>query len=120
MLSMLGYRDAEAYVPGIRNIIEGGYETKNGTALSFEEKQARGKAAVQALADYKKAVSAKDSIAATLYKSKLDENYAHFGYGYLDRITSYNVCYTKLLRIDTNNRKMFDFIFGEYLKKIKR
>ncbi len=85
MLSMLGYRDAEAYVPGIRNIIEGGYETKNGTALSFEEKQARGKAAVQALADYKKAVSAKDSIAATLYKSKLDENYAHFGYGYLDK-----------------------------------
>ncbi len=85
MLSMLGYRDAEAYVPGIRNIIEGGYETKNGTALSFEEKQSRGKAAVQALADYKKAVLAKDSIAATLYKSKLNENYSHFGYGYLDK-----------------------------------
>ena len=84
MLSLLGQRDANAYVPGIRNIIEGGYETPNGTALSFEEKQQRGKAAIQSLADYQTAMAAKDTIAANLYKAKLGENYAHFGYGYLD------------------------------------
>jgi len=85
MLSLLGERDANAYIPGIRNIIEGGYETSKGTALSFEEKQRRGKAAIQSLADYQKAMLAKDTVAANLYKIKLGENYAQFGYGYLDK-----------------------------------
>lgn len=85
LLSLLGHRDADAYVPGVRNIIEGGYQTPAGeTALSFEEKQSRGKKAIQSLADYQKAVADKDSIAATLYKAKLKENYSHFGYGYLE------------------------------------
>ena len=35
MLSFLAERDANAYVPGITNIIEGGYQQKDGTiALS--------------------------------------------------------------------------------------
>src|SRR5690554_8055442 len=53
LLSLLGYRDMNAFVPGIRDIIEGGYtQQDSSTALSFEERQARGKIAIQALADY--------------------------------------------------------------------
>jgi len=85
MLSMLGYRNMNAFVPGIENILDGGYLTKNGVALSFKEKQTRGKVAIQSLADYQKAVSEKDTAAAALQKAKLKENYAQFGYGYIDK-----------------------------------
>jgi len=57
----------------------------NEMALSFTEKQARGKAAIQSLADYQSAVTAKDSVAAKMHKAKLKENYAQFGYGYIDK-----------------------------------
>ncbi len=85
MLSLLAYKDPNAFVPGIKNIIDGGYQTHNGVALSFEEKQARGKAAIQSLANYQKAVNAKDTVDAALHKAQLKENYAQFGYGYLDK-----------------------------------
>ena len=85
MLSMLGYRDMNAFVPGIKNILDGGYQTSNGTALSFAEKQTRGKAAIQSLSDYQLAVTAKDTAASTLHKAQLKENYPQFGYGYLDK-----------------------------------
>ena len=84
MLSMLGYRDLNAFVPGVNNILEGGYQTKEGIALSFTEKQTRGKAAIQALADYQKAVAAKDTTAAKTHKAALKANYAQFGYGYIN------------------------------------
>ncbi len=85
MLSLLGYRDVNAFVPGIDNIIEGGYETKNGIALSFTEKQIRGRAAIQALSNYQKSVAAKDTTAAKIHKAALKQNYAQFGYGYIDK-----------------------------------
>jgi len=86
LLSLLAYRDAEAFVPGIKNIIDGSYSLPNNEmALSFTEKQARGKAAIQSLADYQSAVTAKDSVAAKMHKAKLKENYAQFGYGYIDK-----------------------------------
>jgi len=86
LLSLLAYRDADAFVPGIKNIIDGGYSLPNNEmALSFTEKQARGKAAIQSLADYQSAVTAKDSVAAKMHKAKLKENYAQFGYGYIDK-----------------------------------
>ena len=44
MLSFLGFSDFNAFVPGIRDIIEGGTNCRTGeTALSFEEKRARGR-----------------------------------------------------------------------------
>lgn len=86
MLSLLAYRDANAFVPGVRNIIDGGYITANGdTALSFTEKQKRGKQAIQSLSNYQHAVAAKDSTTATYQKAQLKTNYAYFGYGYLDK-----------------------------------
>ncbi|MDR2358623.1 MAG: cytochrome ubiquinol oxidase subunit I [Prevotellaceae bacterium] len=83
LLSFFAARDVDAYVPGITNIIEGGYPQKDGTlALSAEEKIARGKQAVRALADYRSATgdSAKQQARATL-----DEHFRYFGYGYLKK-----------------------------------
>jgi cytochrome d ubiquinol oxidase subunit I len=86
LLSLLANREMNTFVPGIKDILDGGYVTQEGkTALSFDEKHARGKAAIQSLADYQKAVVAKDTAAAIIHKAALKENYAQFGYGYIDR-----------------------------------
>lgn len=86
MLSFLGFADFNAFVPGIRDIIEGGYTRPDGEiALSFNEMQARGRLAIQALKDYKTAVDAGDETAAALYHETLRENFAWFGYGYLQQ-----------------------------------
>lgn len=85
LLSLLANRDANSFVPGIKNILDGGYQTPNGVALSFAEKQTRGKAAIQSLSDYQKAVAAKDTTAAKVHKAQLKKNYAQFGYGYIDK-----------------------------------
>lgn len=84
MLSLLAEREADAYVPGIVNLIEGGYETSDGTvALSAAEKMERGRTAIRALGDYRKAVKEKDSEAASQARTLLEENFAYFGYGYI-------------------------------------
>lgn len=84
-LSLLGYRSFDAFVPGINDIIEGGYTNAKGDVeLSFVEKQERGKAAIEALGNYQKAIKNNDTQAATEYKTILKDNYAYFGYGYLD------------------------------------
>ncbi|MGM9758658.1 MAG: cytochrome ubiquinol oxidase subunit I [Parabacteroides sp.] len=84
MLSMLAERDVDAYVPGIINLIDGGYTLKDGTvALSATEKIARGKRAIQALADYRAAKKAGDQATANQARQQLDENFAYFGYGYI-------------------------------------
>ncbi|MDR1980650.1 MAG: cytochrome ubiquinol oxidase subunit I [Tannerellaceae bacterium] len=84
MLSFLAERDLNAYVPGITNLIEGGYQTADGTiALSATEKIAKGQQAIQALAGYRKAKKAGDEAGAKAYRATLDENFAYFGYGYI-------------------------------------
>ena len=85
MLSILAYRDINAFVPGISNILDGGYQNKKGIALSFLEKQTRGKAAIQSLALYQKAVTAKDTLSSKIHKAQLKVNYPQFGYGYIDK-----------------------------------
>ncbi|MDR0429693.1 MAG: cytochrome ubiquinol oxidase subunit I [Tannerellaceae bacterium] len=84
LLSFLADRDVDAYVPGITNIIEGGYQLNDGTtALSAKEKIARGQLAIKALADYRQAKKNKDEAAADAYRAVLDENFGYFGYGYV-------------------------------------
>jgi len=84
MLSFLAERDLDAYVPGIVNLIEGGYTTSEGTiALSANEKIAKGKTAIKALADYRKAKKENDEISAKQYRATLEENFPYFGYGYI-------------------------------------
>lgn len=89
LLSGLGYRDFNAFVPGIDDIINGGYATTDSkgnptTALSFVDRQASGQLAKQALANYQKAKIDGDSAAAAASKAILMANYSNFGYGYLD------------------------------------
>ncbi len=84
MLSLLAERDAEAFVPGINDLLNGGYELKDGTkALSAQEKIERGKLAISAFADYRQAKSAGDERAMTEADAVLKENMPYFGYGYV-------------------------------------
>ncbi|NLZ95529.1 MAG: cytochrome ubiquinol oxidase subunit I, partial [Bacteroidales bacterium] len=85
LLSIMGYRQLNAFVPGIKDIIEGGYTLQDGTtALSFEEKKKRGEKAIEALASYQiaKDEGRDDELAG--FESTLQENFDYFGYGYLD------------------------------------
>lgn len=88
-LSLLAERDPHAFVPGINDIIDGGYtytdingETR--TALSFYEKKERGEAAVGALRQYKVAKDAGDEELKRSAHKVLMENFEYFGYGFLD------------------------------------
>lgn len=84
MLSFLAERDIDGYVPGITNIIEGGYQLKDGTtALSAVEKIERGKTAIAALAAYRAAKSVKNDADAQVAYNVLQENMPYFGYGYI-------------------------------------
>ena len=84
MLSLLAERKIEGYVPGIVNLIEGGYPTHSGTpALSAAEKIQKGQTAIKALADYRQAVKNKDEVSAKQARTLLDENFSYFGYGYI-------------------------------------
>ncbi|MEE4196323.1 MAG: cytochrome ubiquinol oxidase subunit I [Bacteroidales bacterium] len=89
LLSFLGYRDANAFVPGVKNLVEGGYPItdengKTQTALSAEEKIKKGKLAISALADYKEA---RENSNDTIQEQSLKifrENFRFFGYGFLN------------------------------------
>lgn len=84
MLSLLAERKADAFVPGISNLIEGGYTLDDGSqALSAAEKIKRGQIAIQALADYRKAMKENDETAMQAQRALLDEHFPYFGYGYL-------------------------------------
>ncbi|MBR3926271.1 MAG: cytochrome ubiquinol oxidase subunit I [Akkermansia sp.] len=82
-LSLLATHEVDGYVPGIRNLLEGGYPLpEGGEALSAEEKMARGRVAIAALAEYR---TAKDEATRAAALSTLRENFAYFGYGYLEK-----------------------------------
>lgn len=84
LLSFFAERDINAYVPGIKNILDGGYTTHQGTkALSAYEKIAKGKLAIKALADYRKAKKDGDDELARLSYGVLMDNFDYFGYGYI-------------------------------------
>ena len=79
MLSILAFRDVNAFVPGIKDLTEGNEEQG---ILSAEERTRRGKMAIDALAAYKDAKEAGDTEEAEKQKEILEANFEHFGYGY--------------------------------------
>ncbi len=83
-LSVMATNDPHGYVPGINDILNG-YTAPDGTREpSVEEKMARGRQAIQALADYRKAkAEGADEAALAPFLSVLKENMQYFGYGYL-------------------------------------
>lgn len=85
MLSFLATRDFNGYVPGINDIIKGGYTMPDGSkAVSLEEKMERGRTAIAALAGYREAKANNDADAVSANRKKLDENMKYFGYGYIN------------------------------------
>lgn len=83
-LSFLGFRDINAFVPGINDILKGGYTQRDGTiALSTKEKMERGKLAILALSDYKKAKADGNTYMQDKNLKILEANYDNFGYGFL-------------------------------------
>ena len=71
------------YVPGVINILEGGYRQPDGKiAISTEEKMRRGRIAIDALNAFRAARKAGDSISAEQHRTVLMENFPFYGYGY--------------------------------------
>ncbi len=86
MLSVLAQRNLDGYVPGVKNLLDGGYTMKNGeVAISAQEKIEKGKIAIQALADYRVAKKNGEEALAAEHRAILDENFQYFGYGYIDK-----------------------------------
>ena len=84
LLSFLGYRDFDAYVPGIQNIMDG-YTSEDGKVYpSIEQRMANGRLAIDALKTYKQAVKDKDDALASQSLQTLRANFQDFGYGYLN------------------------------------
>ena len=84
MLSYLATRSADGYVPGINNLLLGGYPLPDGTtALGAVDKMERGRKAITALADYRKAKEEGDEKTMSAARKTLDENMPYFGYGYV-------------------------------------
>ncbi len=83
-LSIMATDDPHGFVPGVNDIMRG-YTTPDGhREPSIDEKIQRGRKAITALADYRKAK--KEGAADSVLKAQLavlDENMPYFGYGYI-------------------------------------
>jgi len=93
LLSLLGYRNSEAFVPGVYDLTQGNIEQN---IMSASEKIERGKIAINTLKEYKLAKKSgeKDKQAALALKFDpntaegklfLNEYFKYFGYGYLNK-----------------------------------
>jgi len=84
MLSYLITWNTNTFVPGITDVLDGGYLLNDGsTALSVEEKMAKGASAVRALGDYREAKQSNNDSLLREARTTLDENFQYFGYGYI-------------------------------------
>jgi cytochrome bd ubiquinol oxidase subunit I len=79
-LSVLGYHDMSAFVPGINDLV---YGNEKYGIMSVVEKMEKGKAAVASLEAYKTAMAAHDSTAMESALVKFKQNREYLGYGYL-------------------------------------
>ncbi len=80
MLALLGYRDANAFVPGINDVV---YGNEKYGILSAAEKMERGRIALDALADYKEASATGDTEAMAHHRQIFEEHSMYMGYGQL-------------------------------------
>jgi cytochrome d ubiquinol oxidase subunit I len=80
LLSFLGYRSGNAFVPGINDLVNGNYEQG---IISTTEKMNNGKIAINALAEYQKAKKNNEDFAANESLKIFEKNYKYLGYGYL-------------------------------------
>lgn len=92
LLSIMSFHNANAYVPGIEDLVNGN-PAQN--IMPVKEKMERGKTAISTLREYNEAKKAKDTLKTKALAMKFDnstpegknftENYfRYFGYGYLN------------------------------------
>ena len=83
-LSMMATNTLDGYVPGINDLLDG-YVKDDGTVEpSVDEKIERGRKAIQALADYRKAkAEGADEEILNSQLSIINSNMPYFGYGYV-------------------------------------
>lgn len=87
-LSILANHDADSFVPGINDLIEGRAINEAGdtvSTVSYAERIAAGKRAQEALRAYGEARKAGDTAAMQRAKDIVMANFKYFGYGYFDR-----------------------------------
>ncbi len=85
-LSFLANSDVNTFVPGINDLIQGVALTPEGDTIntvSYAERIAIGKKAIDALKAYGEAQAAGDSAAMAAAAADVKANYKYFGYGYL-------------------------------------
>jgi len=87
-LSILGRHDYEAFIPGIKDIVEGKdvLDGKLVNTVPYIERIARGKAAHIALGRYNEAKQRGDEAAMLQAEAELKADYPYFGYGYFDDV----------------------------------
>lgn len=87
-LSILGRHDANAFIPGIKDIIEGKdiVDGKMVNTVPYAERIKRGKAAQKALAAYNEAKKAGDAAGMAKAEKELKPDYKYFGYGYFNDV----------------------------------
>lgn len=87
-LSILGRHDYKAFIPGIKDIIEGRdmVDGKFINTVPYAERIERGKSAQKALAAYDKARRTGDTEAQSVARKQLDKDYKYFGYGYFNDV----------------------------------
>ena len=79
-LSLLGYHDIDAFVPGLNDLV---YGNKKYDIESVQSKMEKGKLAIAALKNYKKAKKENDLIKQNEQLKVLEENMKYFGYGHI-------------------------------------
>lgn len=89
-LSIISFGSKDAFVPGINDIIRGGYmhtNTKGEKVIAqpIHERIESGKVAIKAFGDYRTASKAGDTLQAASHLKTLNNNFSNFGYGYLNK-----------------------------------
>lgn len=87
MLSYLANRDINSFVPGINDLLTGKRITAEGDTVyveSIADRIEQGKKAIAALKAYNEAKRIDDKVAMESSAKILSDNFASFGYGYLD------------------------------------
>jgi cytochrome d ubiquinol oxidase subunit I len=83
LLSLLATHDLNGYVPGVNDIMRGGYPLPGGgTAISVQEKMDLGRQAIESLKHYRLATKEGRAADAASAKDALMRNFPYFGYGY--------------------------------------
>ena len=85
-LSFLAHSDVNTFVPGIDDLIDGIEITPAGDTVrtvSYSERMAIGRRAIDALRDYSQAQASGDTVAMSEAAGRLRADYRYIGYGYL-------------------------------------